>query len=121
MTTKDETSAVGYVNDLNFDAEVRSSALPVLIDVSASWCAPCKAARPVVEALAREHRGKIKVVELDGDESPELVARLGVRGFPTFIAMTNGQVVDRKAGFGGRRPLEELAQKLLGAVAQARV
>lgn len=121
MTTKDENAAVGFVNELNFDEEVRRSRVPVLIDVSAAWCAPCKAARPVVEALAREHRGKIKVLELDGDESPELVARLGVRGFPTFIAFANGQVVDRRAGFGGRKPLEELARKLLASEAEARV
>lgn len=119
MTSKD--SAVRFVNDLNYDEEVTRSELPVLIDVSATWCAPCKAARTVVEALAREHQGKLKVVEVDGDQSPELVARLGVRGFPTFLAVQNGQVLDRRAGFGGRRPLEELARKLVGAEVGARV
>lgn len=121
MTTQDEHGAVGFVNDLNFDEEVTRSRVPVLVDVSATWCAPCRAARPVVEALAREHQGKIKVVEVDGDESPELVARLGVRGFPTFLAIANGQVIDRRAGFGGRRPLEELARALLGSQTEARV
>jgi thioredoxin 1 len=121
MTTKDERGAVGFVNELNFDEEVTRSRVPVLVDVSATWCAPCRAARPVVEALAREHHGKIKVVEIDGDESPELVGRLGVRGFPTFIAFANGRVIDRRAGFGGRRPLEELASALLGSQAEARV
>ena len=120
MTTKDEHGSVGLVNELNFDEEVLRSPVPVLVDVSATWCAPCRAARPVVAALAREHLGKLKVVEIDGDESPELVARLGVRGFPTFLSIANGRVVDRRAGFGGRRPLEELARALLGSQAEAR-
>jgi thioredoxin 1 len=106
------------VNGLNFEQEVTLSKLPVLIDVSAAWCGPCKIARPVVLDLARQHHGALKVVEIDGGESPELAARLGVRGFPTFIGVTAGQVVDRRVGFGGRRPLDELAQTLLKSAVQ---
>jgi thioredoxin-like negative regulator of GroEL len=67
----------------------------------------------VVAELARMHAGALKVVEIDGDESPELVARLGVRGFPTFLGVLGGEIVERRAGFGGKRPLEELASTLL--------
>ncbi|MGC4091155.1 MAG: thioredoxin family protein [Polyangiaceae bacterium] len=64
------------------------------MDVSATWCGPCKLARPVVADLATTHQGALKVVEIDGDESPELVARLGVRGFPTFLGVVGGQIVE---------------------------
>ena len=100
---------------VDFDEVVMKSELPVLIDVSTAWCPPCKAARPVVSELARRHAGKLKVVELDGDASAELASRLCVRGFPTFIGIAFGQVVDRKLGFAGARPLEALAQCLLDA------
>jgi thioredoxin 1 len=103
------------VNELNFDAEVLKASTPVLVDVSATWCGPCKAARPVVSELAKTHLGALKVVEIDGDESPALVARLGVRGFPTFLGVFGGQIVERHAGFGGKRPLEELATTLIEA------
>ena len=109
MTTND----VIPVNALNFESEVLKANIPVLIDVSAPWCAPCKAARPVVAELASRHRGALKVVEIDGDESPDLVAGLGVRGFPTFLGMVHGEVVERRAGFGGKRPLDELASRLV--------
>jgi thioredoxin 1 len=101
------------VNGLSFAQEVLSSNLPVFIDVTAEWCPPCKAAAPVVAELAQRHAGRLKVVVIDGDEASELVATLGVRGFPTFIGMRNGEIVARQAGFGGKRGLEALAQKLL--------
>src|SRR5262245_49276065 len=101
---------VTLVSELDFDDVVMKSELPVLIDVSTAWCPPCKVARPIVTELARRHAGKLKVVELDGDASAELAARLCVRGFPTFIGMVDGQIVDRKLGFAGARPLEALAQ-----------
>jgi thioredoxin 1 len=101
------------VNELNFDAEVRKSALPVFVDVSTEWCAPCRVAVPVVVELARRHRGRLKVVALDGDESPNLAAELGVRGFPTFLGIVGGQVVCRRAGFAGKKPLDALAAELL--------
>lgn len=105
------------VTGLNFSQEVLDSELPVLIDVSADWCPPCKAAAPVVHEIAERHAGRIKVVMIDGNQSPDLVATLGVRGFPTFIAVVGGQVIARQAGFGGRRGLEQLRDQLLAAAA----
>jgi thioredoxin 1 len=113
MTQSDRQSSVTPVNGRNFEAEVLRAELPVLIDVSTRWCAPCKAAHAVVAALAQAHPGRLKVVQIDGEASPELVERLDVRGFPTFIGVARGQVVERRVGFGGRRPLEELARALL--------
>src|SRR5687768_9430130 len=101
------------VNELNFEQEVLQSPVPVLVDVTAPWCAPCRTAAPVVAELARQHHGRLKVVELDGDQSPELVARLGVRGFPTFLGFVAGRKVESAAGFYGKKPLVELSARLL--------
>jgi thioredoxin 1 len=101
------------VTGLNFVQEVLKSDLPVLIDVSADWCPPCKAAAPVIHELAERHAGRLKVVMVDGNQSTDLVAALGVRGFPTFIGVVRGEVVVRQAGFGGRRGLEQLVNELL--------
>jgi len=115
MSTPRSSSVVLPVNELNYAAEVLDSAVPVLIDVSATWCAPCKVAAPVVSAIAERHRGALKVVLIDGEESPALVARLGVRGFPTFLAVSGGVVRETLAGFRGQKPLEAMAARLLGA------
>jgi len=103
------------VNSLNFDSEVRRSDVPVLVDVSTAWCAPCRLAAPVVAELAKRHAGRLKVVAVDGDEAPELAAELGVRGFPTFLGFVGGHLVARKAGFGGKGPLASLADELVEA------
>ena len=101
------------VNELNFQQEVLSSPTPVLIDVSAPWCPPCRAAAPVIAAIAGEYAGRLKVVEIDGDESPELVARLGVRGFPTFLGFAGGEPQQRVAGFAGNAALRRFAEALV--------
>src|SRR5262245_27911297 len=93
------------IDSLSFAHEVLKCELPVLIDVSTAWCPPCKAAAPVVADLARLHAGRLKVVMLDGDACAELVATLGVRGFPTFLGVRRGEIVARQAGFGGKRGL----------------
>lgn len=101
------------VNALSFAHEVLKSELPVFVDVSTEWCPPCRLASPVVAELARRHAGKLKVVMIDGDEAAELVAALGVRGFPTFLGLKSGEIVARQAGFGGRRGLESMVERLL--------
>lgn len=105
-------SEVVFVNELNFDEEVLGSELPVLVDVSARWCAPCKLAAPIVKELARTHAGRLKVVEIDGDESPHLAARLRVGGFPTFVGFRGGRESVRQAGFAGRGALHAMAAGL---------
>jgi thioredoxin-like negative regulator of GroEL len=107
-------ACVIQVDDSNFEDEVARSPLPVLVDVSTRWCGPCRVAAPVVAELAKKHAGVLKVVEIDGDDSAALVARLGVRGFPTFLGFVAGEIAERRAGFAGRRALEQLAASLLG-------
>ncbi len=110
---------ITWVNALNFEEEVLQAPTPVLIDVSTRWCPPCRVAEPVIHAIAEEYAGRLKVVEIDGDESPELVARLGVRGFPTFIGFSAGQPRTRMAGFGGKAALRRLAQELAAGIEPA--
>jgi thioredoxin 1 len=109
-------SGVVPVNEVNFEDEVLKSELPVFIDVTAEWCAPCKAAAPVVESIAKSAAGKLKVVAIDGGESPDLVAKLGVRGFPTFLGVVRGNVVRSRAGFAGRKALEALSEEITALV-----
>src|SRR3954468_17124873 len=102
-------SELQNVNGLSFASEVLKSNLPVLIDVTAEWCPPCKLATPIIAELARRYEGKLKVVVVSGDDCPDLVATLGVRGFPTFLGVRGAEIVARQAGFGGRRGLEAFA------------
>src|SRR6478672_11181162 len=99
------------VNELNFEEEVLRAPTPVLIDVSTAWCPPCRVAQPVIHAIAAEYAGRLKVVMIDGDECPELVGRLGVRGFPTFITFADGKPCQRQAGFGGKAALQRLVSE----------
>ncbi len=86
------------VNDSSFDEIVLKSDTPVLIDFWAEWCGPCKAIAPVVEELAGEYDGKLKVVKMDVDQNPETPAKYGVRGIPNLILFKGGQVAQQIVG-----------------------
>jgi len=91
-------SAVQEVTDSNFEREVIDSDLPVLIDFWAPWCAPCRAIGPVVEDLAKEYEGKLKVVKMNVDDNPLSPSRYGVRSIPNLLLIKNGQVKDQIIG-----------------------
>lgn len=86
------------VNDLNFESEVLKSEIPVLIDFSATWCQPCRAIAPLVDQLAGEYEGKVKVTAVDIDESPGMAQKYGIRGVPTLVMVKGGQVVGQQVG-----------------------
>ena len=98
-------STLEAIDDLNFEAEVLGSKLPFLLDFSASWCAPCRALSPILETLAVEQRGKLRIGKIDLDESPGVAARLGVRGVPTLLLFSEGQERARKLGLANRKAL----------------
>ena len=79
------------VNDATFEAEVLRADVPVLVDFGAAWCGPCRALAPIVERIAAENEGRIKVVTVDTDESPRTAQRYGVRGVPMVIVFKNGE------------------------------
>jgi thioredoxin 2 len=91
-------------DDESFEAELQSS-LPVLIDLWALWCGPCKWVSPAIEEAATTHRGELKVVKVNVDEAPRTAARFEVRGIPTLVVMRDGQEVDRIAGAPSRAEL----------------
>ena len=93
----------------NFDTEVVNSDVPLLIDFYADWCGPCKMMGPIVEELAGEYDGKIKVGKVNVDEQPELAQRFGVRSIPYFAFIKNGKIVDEELG---AVPKERLVRKM---------
>jgi thioredoxin 1 len=86
------------VSDQTFDQEVLKSTTPVLIDFWAPWCGPCKAIAPVVEQLAGEYAGRLKVVKMNVDDNPQTPGRYGVRGIPNLLVIKGGQVADQIVG-----------------------
>jgi len=101
------------ITDSNFDALVVKSPLPVLIDFTAAWCAPCRAIAPHVAAIAREYAGRLTVGTCDTDGNTELVARLDVRSMPTLLVMKSGQVVGQIVGAVPRAKIEALVGRAL--------
>lgn len=91
-------ATVQQVSDDAFEREVLKSDVPVLIDFWAPWCGPCKAIAPVVEDLAKEYEGRLKVVKMNVDDNPQTPSRYGVRGIPNLILFKGGQVKDQIVG-----------------------
>ncbi|MGH2633634.1 MAG: thioredoxin [Tepidiformaceae bacterium] len=99
--------------DATFEAEVIASGLPTVVDFSTDWCPPCRRLSPIVEELSAEYAGRVRFVKVDGDTSPEVTAKYGVRGFPTLLVFDKGQVAQRIAGF---RPKSDLVRQINAVV-----
>jgi thioredoxin 1 len=97
----------------NFKMEVLESDTPAMVDFWAPWCGPCKSISPVLDELANEYEGKVKLVKINVDDNPGIAAQYGVRAIPTLIFFKNGQQVDQITGAVSKASLKEAVQKIL--------
>lgn len=101
------------ITDANFESEIIKSNIPVLIDFWAAWCGPCKVIAPIVEDLAKEYDGKVKVGKVDVDDNQQTAIKYGIRSIPTLLIMKNGKVNDTIVG---AVPKAQIVQKLKAAL-----
>ena len=107
------SDALVNVSDASFDSEVLKADLPVLVDFWAAWCGPCKMIAPILEEIATEFAGKLKVAKVDVDANQETPAKYGVRGIPTLIIFKNGNAEATKVGALSKTQLSEFIKAAL--------
>ncbi|OKH33042.1 thioredoxin [[Phormidium ambiguum] IAM M-71] len=106
-------SAALQVTDSTFETEVINSAIPVLVDFWAPWCGPCRMVAPVVDEIATQYEGQVKVVKLNTDENPNVASKFGIRSIPTLMIFKGGQRVDMVVGAVPKTTLANTLEKYL--------
>ena len=101
-----------HFTDENFNEEVLSSNIPVLVDFYADWCGPCKMLAPVIEALAGELEGKVKIGKLNVDNASETAQKYGIMSIPTLLYFKNGEVVNKTVGVVSKTEIEQILNSL---------
>jgi len=100
-----------HLNDSNFNSQVISSEVPVLVDFWAEWCGPCKKMAPVVDELSKEYTGKVKIAKVNVDSGKEAAAKFGIMSIPTFILFKNGKVVKQIIGVVSKDELKSVIDR----------
>ena len=101
------------VNDSNFETEVKNSTTPVLVDFWAPWCGPCRKIAPIIDDIANEYDGKVKVVKVNTDESMKLTQEFSISGIPSVLIFKNGEAVERLVGLMQKSQLVSNIEKYL--------
>ncbi len=104
---------ITHVSEASFDQDVLSSELPVLVDFWAAWCGPCKMIAPILDEIATEYAGKVKVCKVDVDANPGIPEKFGIRGIPTLIVFKDGNAVDTKVGALSKTQLAEFVDSCM--------
>ena len=105
------------VTTATFRSVVTESPIPVVVDLWAPWCGPCRAMSPVLDEVALRYAGRVKVVKVNVDEEPGLAAAFKVQGIPTLAVLRGNTVIDQQVGFGGRAAIEQLFARAATSVA----
>ncbi|HEY9138725.1 MAG TPA: thioredoxin [Terriglobus sp.] len=104
---------VTEVNDVDFEQQVLQSETPVLVDFWATWCGPCRALAPVVDQVAGEYNGKIKVMKMDVDRNNATPGRYGIRGIPALLLFKDGKVAEQIVGYVPKETIDKTIGKVL--------
>lgn len=107
-------ASVNQIGDDSFEQEVLKSSTPVLIDFWAPWCAPCRAIAPVVEEIARDYAGRLKVLKMNVDDNPRTPSQYGVRGIPNLIIFQGGKVKEQIVGACPKAQLVKAVDQVVG-------
>ncbi|MBT3407439.1 thioredoxin [archaeon] len=100
----------------NYEAEVKNSDIPVIVDFWAEWCGPCKMMGPVFAELSEEYTGKLKFAKVDTESQPDVAGQHQIRGIPCLIVFNKGEEVDRIVGFAPKEAMKEKIEKVLGSI-----
>jgi len=107
-----ESGIILHVTDADFDQQILKSEVPALVDFWAAWCGPCRTVGPVVEELAGEYSGKVKIAKLNVDDNKQTPSKYGVKGIPTLMLFKNGAVVDQIVGAVPKTKIKDMLDRI---------